>query len=73
MSIKLSMQQQFEIERFNRAIDGTNDCDTLKKMCKDLLKAWQLQKSASVWAMHNGRSGGPWASMNTVSQEISEA
>jgi hypothetical protein len=50
LAIQLTTSQQFEIERFNRVIDGTRDVKALQKIAKELLQAWQTQKSATVWA-----------------------
>lgn len=45
----LSITQQFEIERFNRAIDATADPDQLRNLAKQLLQAWHTQKAATAW------------------------
>lgn len=47
--LELSMGQQFEIERFNRAIDATTDADQLRLLAKQLLQAWHTQKAATHW------------------------
>ncbi len=47
--VDLSMGQQFEIERFNRAIDATTDADQLRLLAKQLLQAWHTQKAATHW------------------------
>lgn len=49
--LSLTMGQQFEIERFNRAIDGTSDPNSLRAISKQLLQAWQTQKAATQWVM----------------------
>jgi hypothetical protein len=49
--IALSVSQQFEIERFNRAIDATADADQLRSLAKQLLQAWHTQKAATTWAI----------------------
>jgi hypothetical protein len=49
-SMELSITQQFEIEKMNRIIDNATDIEALKQVTKQLMKAWQLQKSASLWA-----------------------
>lgn len=51
MSAELSIGQQFEIERFNRAIDATADAEQLKALAKQLLQAWQTQKAATQWVL----------------------
>ncbi len=50
LEIQLTTAQQFEIERFKRVIDETQDVAALQKISKELLQAWQLQKAAAVWA-----------------------
>ena len=49
--IELSIGQQFEIERFNRALDATADPDQLRSLAKQLLQAWQTQKAATTWVI----------------------
>ncbi len=48
---ELSIGQQFEIERFNRAIDATADAEQLRTLAKQLLQAWHLQKAATSWVI----------------------
>ncbi|NDD68841.1 MAG: hypothetical protein EBZ29_05475 [Synechococcaceae bacterium WB9_4xC_028] len=48
-AVELSITQQFEIERFNRAIDATADPDQLRNLAKQLLQAWHTQKAATAW------------------------
>lgn len=50
--IELSMGQQFEIERFNRAIDATADPEQLRQLAKQLLQAWHTQKAATNWVIN---------------------
>lgn len=47
--VELSMGQQFEIERFTRAIDATGDPEQLRSLAKQLLQAWHTQKAATRW------------------------
>lgn len=49
-SIKITESQQFEIERFSRVIDATQDIGALKDIAKRLLSAWMIQRSATIWA-----------------------
>ena len=49
--IELSVGQQFEIERFSRAIDATADRDELRNLAKQLLQAWHTQKAATNWVI----------------------
>ena len=48
-SIELTVGQQFEMERFNRALDATTDPDQLRSLAKQLMQAWQTQKAATKW------------------------
>ena len=47
--VELSIGQQFEIERFSRAIDATADSEQLRYLAKQLLQAWHTQKAATHW------------------------
>lgn len=49
--LSLSTTQHFEIERFSRQIDKTEDIDSLQKLAKSLLRAWIQQKAATNWAI----------------------
>lgn len=49
--LALTASQEFEIERFSRAIDTTSDVATLRAIAKQLLQAWMTQKAAASWAM----------------------
>jgi hypothetical protein len=51
MQSELTIGQQFEIERFNRAIDATADAEQLRALAKQLLQAWHLQKAATSWVI----------------------
>ena len=50
-SINLSVTQQFNIERMNRAIESTLDPQQLQVLAKQLLQAWHSQRAATVWVM----------------------
>jgi hypothetical protein len=52
--IALTTAQDFEVERFSRAIDATADPDALRKLSKQLLMAWMAQRAATTWAMRSG-------------------
>lgn len=52
--LALSAAQQFEVERFGRAIDTTDDVPTLRGLAKQLLQAWMSQRAATTWAMRQG-------------------
>ena len=48
-SISLSVTQQFDVERMNRAIESTLDPQQLQVLAKKLLQAWHSQRAATVW------------------------
>ena len=50
-SVSLSVAQQFDVERMNRAIESTLDSKTLQVIAKQLLQAWHSQRAATVWVM----------------------
>ena len=45
----LSVSQQFDVERMNRAIESTIDPQQLQVLAKQLLQAWHSQRAATVW------------------------
>ena len=49
--LALSLGQQFELERMNRALDSTCDPEALRGIAKQLLQAWHSQKAATQWVM----------------------
>lgn len=57
--ISLSVGQQFEIERFSRAIDATADAVQLRSIAKQLLQAWHTQKAATNWVISQQMGPGP--------------
>lgn len=68
--IALSTAQEFEIERFSRAIEANADPEQLRSLAKQLLKAWHTQKATTNWLIqqqlaptnHSGVPNGaaPW-------------
>jgi hypothetical protein len=52
--MQLTLYQSFELERMRRTVDETDDIATLRKLCKDTLRAWQMQKAATAWIMRQG-------------------
>ena len=48
-AIGLSVSQQFDVERMNRAIESTIDPQQLQVLVKQLLQAWHTQRAAIVW------------------------
>ena len=49
--LELSLAQSYEIEKMGRAIDEEESIDKLKSVCKTLVRAWMIQKSAVSWIM----------------------
>ena len=49
--MQLTVSQQFEIERFSRAIDATADPAALRQLAKQLLQAWHTQQAATNWVI----------------------
>ena len=47
--VNLSVSQQFDVERMNRAIESTIDPQQLQVLAKQLLQAWHSQRAATVW------------------------
>ena len=56
-SISISMSQSFEMERLNRAIEGTVDPAQLQTIAKQLLQAWYSQKAATNWVIRQHQQG----------------
>ena len=48
-TVVLSVAQQFDVERMNRAIESTLDPQKLQVIAKQLLQAWHAQRAATVW------------------------
>ena len=55
--IALTLGQKFEIEKFSREIDNSNDLAALKNIAKDLLMAWKQQQAASAWIVRQQSQG----------------
>ena len=56
-SIALTLGQKFEIEKFSREIDGSDDVAALRSIAKDLLMAWKQQQAASAWMVRQHSQG----------------
>ena len=65
--LNLTLGQKFEIERFNRAIDSTDDVEALRNLSKQLLQAWQTQKAATNWIIRQSLTV-PSVSLNSQEQ-----
>lgn len=57
--MELTAAQQFDLERFSRAIDATSDLDALRAINKQLLQAWHTQRAATLWVMRQGLPQAP--------------
>ena len=55
--IQLTTSQEFELERHSRAIEATVDADQLRSLARQLLHAWQSQRAATAWAIHQQAKG----------------
>ena len=55
--IALTLGQKFEIEKFSREIDDSDDLVALRSIAKDLLVAWKQQQAASAWIMRQQSQG----------------
>ena len=53
--ISLALGQKFEIEKFSRDIDNSDDLLQLRSIAKDLLVAWKQQQAASAWAFRQSQ------------------
>ena len=54
-SIALTLGQKFEIEKFSREIDNSEDLQALRGIAKDLLVAWKQQQAAAAWAFRQSQ------------------
>ena len=46
---ELTIGEQFEVERFSKALDTTADPAQLKALTKPLLQAWHTQRAVTEW------------------------
>ena len=53
--IALTLGQKFEIEKFSREIDNSDDVQALRGIAKDLLVAWKQQQAAAAWALRQSQ------------------
>ena len=53
--IALTLGQKFEIEKFSREIDNSDDLASLRSIAKDLLLAWKQQEAASAWIVRQSQ------------------
>ena len=53
----LTLGQKFEIEKFSREIDNSDDLAALKSIAKELLVAWKQQQAASAWIVRQQAQG----------------
>ena len=55
--IALTLGQKFEIEKFSREIDNSDDLAALKKLCQRPLGGWKQQQAASAWIVRQQSQG----------------
>ena len=55
--IALTLGQKFEIEKFSREIDDSDDLVALRSIAKELLVVWKQQQAASAWIMRQQSQG----------------
>ena len=55
--IALTLGQKFEVEKFSREIDNSDDLASLRSIAKDLLLAWKQQEAASAWIVRHQSQG----------------
>ena len=53
--IALTLGQKFEIKKFSREIDNSEDLQALRGIAKDLLVAWKQQQAAAAWAFRQSQ------------------
>jgi hypothetical protein len=55
--LKLSLNQEFEKERFGRAIEDSTSVEELRKIARVLLDGWYTQRAATQWMLKQALSG----------------
>ncbi|MCY3848879.1 MAG: hypothetical protein OXG12_09010 [Cyanobacteria bacterium MAG COS4_bin_21] len=55
--IALTLGQKFEVEKFSREIDNSDDLASLRSIAKELLVAWKQQQAASAWIVRQQSQG----------------
>ena len=55
--IALTLGQKFEVEKFSREIDNSDDLASLRSIAKDLLLAWKQQEAASALIVRQQSQG----------------
>lgn len=50
-AMELTAARQFELEKMKRLIDNTSDLDVLRGLAKQLHRALEVQKAATLWAI----------------------
>ncbi len=68
--IGLSVSQQFDVERMNRAIESTIDPQQLQVLAKQLLQAWHSQRAATVWITRAAGAAGLRLNALALSSEL---
>lgn len=49
---ELTLNQQFEVEKYGRLIDDISDIKQLREVSKLLLSAYQRQRAATQWVLN---------------------
>ena len=57
--LQLSLSSEFELTRFTRVIEATEDPAALRELAKMLLQAWLTQKAATEWVMRQSLGAPP--------------
>jgi hypothetical protein len=57
--LSLNLTTQFEVTKYTRIIESTEDLETLRGFAKTLLQAWATQKAATQWVMRDALSAPP--------------
>ena len=55
--IALTLGQKFEVEKFSREIDNSDDLAALRSIAKELLVAGKQQQAASAWIVRQQSQG----------------
>lgn len=57
--LTLNLSTQFEVAKYQRLIEATEDVATLRKFATTLLQAWATQKAATQWVMRESLNAPP--------------
>lgn len=65
--ISFTPSQEFELEKWKRIIDETKSVEDLRRIAKEFLKAWQVQRAGTRWVINQHMSN-----PHVVDQELSK-